>query len=191
MSVTHIPRPRRVPRGYERAPARAPKRVLGGQYVADLPDQEVVVFLVGMRINRLRRVGSWWPVFRAMRPMIIEAMRTNAGLLHAQPLVGGRTIVVVQYWRSAEELGRYARNSGMLHAPAWAEFNRAAAGTGDVGIFHETYVVPRESIESVYGNMPAFGLARALGLHERGAGEPVVDANRRMGTTTPEYADAP
>lgn len=190
MSELHIPTPRRVPRGYESAPTRAPEGVLGGQYVAGLPEEEVVVFLIGMRINRLRRPSSWWPVFRAMRPMIAEAMRADAGLLHVEPFLGGRTLLVVQYWRSAEELGRYARDATKRHAPAWARFNRLVAGTGDVGIFHETYVVPREGIENVYGNMPAFGLARALGVRDRGTGQAAVAANRRMGTTVPEYVDA-
>jgi hypothetical protein len=34
-------------------------------------------------------------------------------------------------------------------------------GSGDVGIWHETYVVGAGAYESVYSNMPVFGLAAA------------------------------
>ena len=65
--------------------------------------------------------------------------------------------------RSAEELGAYARNQDFTHARAWAAFNRSAAATGDVGIFHETYRVGPGRVETLYGNMPPFGLAAAVG----------------------------
>ena len=35
---------------------------------------------------------------------------------------------------------------------------------GDVGIFHETYLVPEGQYECVYNNMPTYGLAKA-GAH--------------------------
>ncbi|MGO1851013.1 monooxygenase family protein, partial [Microbacterium sp.] len=37
-------------------------------------DGELVVFLIGMRINRWSHVRDWWPTFRAMPPMITELM---------------------------------------------------------------------------------------------------------------------
>jgi hypothetical protein len=40
-------------------------------------------------------------------------------------------------------------------------FNRRVGYTGDVGFWHETYVVPAGRYETVYGNMPRFGLAVA------------------------------
>jgi hypothetical protein len=73
----------------------------------------------------------------------------------------------VQYWRSAEQLGRYARDPHLAHQPAWSNHNRRAAASGDVGIWHESYVVPAASIESLYANMPAFGLGEALGAVPR------------------------
>ena len=38
---------------------------------------------------------------------------------------------------------------------------RTALGSGDVGIWHETYQVPVADLETVYVDMPAFGLAAA------------------------------
>ncbi|HEY0644658.1 MAG TPA: DUF4188 domain-containing protein, partial [Nocardioides sp.] len=125
--------PRRVPRGYATAPGRSPKGVRGGQYVADPTTDDVVVFVIGMRINRLRKVRSWWPTFTGMPKMLRELEKTDRGLLGVHSFFGGRTLLTVQYWRSAEELGAYARDMSMSHAPAWGAFNKQAAGTGDVG----------------------------------------------------------
>ena len=35
-------------------------------------DGDFVVFLIGMRINKIWKVHKWWPVFQAMRPMLKE-----------------------------------------------------------------------------------------------------------------------
>jgi hypothetical protein len=136
--------------------------------VAESPEKTVVVFLIGMRINRWRRVRSWWPAFVGMPRMLTElGKHPEAGLLGARSYWSGRNLLTVQYWRSAEQLGRYARDPQLAHQPAWNRHNRRAAGTGDVGIWHESYVVPAASIESLYANMPAFGLGAALGAGPR------------------------
>ena len=179
---------RRVPRAYANAAAAAPDRVCAGQYVADPQSDDVVVFLVGMRINRLRRLHSWWPTFVGMPRMLRELQACGPGTARrAHAFRAGRTFLVVQYWRSAEELGRYTRDASLSHAPVWAAFNKRVAATGDVGIFHETYVVPRDGIESRYGNMPLFGLGAAHGLLARGRSSARTAANRRLATTEPAY----
>jgi len=122
---------------------------------------EFVVFLIGMRINRLWKPHKWLPVARAMRRMLaeLEADR-DAGFLGVESWPGNPS-VMVQYWRSFEDLERYATDKAREHAPAWAAFNRAVASNGDVGIWHETYRVRAGDYECVYNNMPLFGLARA------------------------------
>src|SRR3712207_1770224 len=175
MSVDHLSRP------YAGVADRVPKGVLPAQQVAEVAGDEVVVFLIGMRINRLRKVRSWWPAFVAMPKMLAElAKHPEDGLLHARSFWSGRTFLVVQYWESVEQLGAYARNAERAHAPAWSAFNRGAAGTGDVGIFHETYVVPREGVESLYANLPPLGLAAAHGAAPR-PGRRSRRAERRVG----------
>ncbi len=181
---------RRVPRAYASAHGRTPKGVRGGQYVADPQSDDVVVFVIGMRINRLRKVRSWWPAFVGMPRMLRELAEADRGLLGAHTLWAGRVLLTIQYWRSAEELGSYARDASLSHAPAWGAFNKHAAATGDVGIFHETYVVPADRVESVYGNMTAFGLAKAVGSVERGRRGPTT-AHQRLETTEPDYVEAP
>lgn len=180
---------RRVPRAYATAPDRAPRGVRGGQYVADPGSEDVVVFIIGMRINRLRKVRSWWPSFVGMPTMLKELAQSDSGLLGVHTFWMGRTLLTIQYWRSAEELGAFARDASMSHAPAWAAFNRSAAATGDVGIFHETYVVPSDRIETVYGNMSVFGLGAAVGAVERGGRTAATTAHRRLETSEPEYVD--
>lgn len=181
---------RRVPRAYASAVGRTPAGVRSGQYVADPQTDEVVVFVIGMRINRLRKVRSWWPAFVGMPRMLRELAEADRGLLGAHTLWAGRLFLTIQYWRSAEELGAYARDASLSHAPAWGAFNKRAAATGDVGIFHETYVVPSDRVESLYGNMTEFGLAAALGSVERGSRNPTT-AHRRLEATEPDYVDAP
>ena len=69
--------------------------------------------------------------------------------------------LLVQYWRSFEDLEKFARNPDDPHMPAWQRFNREARKGGAVGIWHETYLVEPGSYEAIYANMPEFGLAKA------------------------------
>ena len=124
-------------------------------------DSEFVVFLIGMRINRLWKLHKWLPVALAMPRMIRELeAHPETGFLGVQQWFGNPTIMV-QYWRSFELLERYAKDRDQSHLPAWAAFNKAVASNGDVGIWHETYRVRPGDYECVYNNMPLFGLAKA------------------------------
>ncbi|MFG3156306.1 DUF4188 domain-containing protein [Streptomyces sp. NPDC048219] len=137
---------------------------------------EVTVLLIGMRINRFWAVHQWLPVLLAMLRMLRELEKApDRGLLGRVLLTASpRTYYVVQYWESKEKLYRYAHSPDMFHHRAWAIINRkerAGRVRGHVGLWHETYVVPEGSYESIYADMPAFGLAAAHGqvpLAERG-----------------------
>ena len=83
--------------------------VINGRQTAAL-DDDVVVFIIGMRINRLRRVRSWLPAFQAMPRMLRElGADPELGLLNVQTFWAGRVLMGVQYWRSFEHLERYRR----------------------------------------------------------------------------------
>jgi len=124
-------------------------------------DGEVIVFLIGMRINRGWKLHKWLPIARAMPRMLRELEASpNTGFLGFHTWFGNPTITL-QYWRSFDDLERYAKDATRLHRPAWAAFNRAVASNGDVGIWHETYRVRPGDFECIYNNMPPFGLARA------------------------------
>jgi hypothetical protein len=125
---------------------------------------DFVVFLIGMRINNLFKVHKWLPVAMAMPRMLKELeQRPELGFLHAETWFS-RTIIVLQYWRSVEDLLAYAKNRDAAHLPAWQAFNKTVGTDGSVGIWHETYAVSRGAYESVYVNMPPFGLGKAGSL---------------------------
>jgi hypothetical protein len=125
-------------------------------------DESFVVFLIGMRINSCWKVHKWLPVVLAMPRMLRELEADpESGLLNYETLLNLRTITTVQYWDSFESLREYARDVEREHVPAWASYNESNAETGDVGIFHETYVVEPDDCETVYNNMPEFGLGGA------------------------------
>ncbi len=126
-------------------------------------DGELVVFLIGMRINQPWRPDRWLPVFVAMPKMIAELEADpESGLLGHRLVFDPRGPWLVQYWSSQRKLYDYASNPSATHRPAWTLFNRKArAAPGAVGIWHETFLVARA--ESVYVAMPVSGLARATG----------------------------
>ena len=132
-----------------------------GRYTAQ-SDEPFVVFMIGMRVNRLLQFGKWIPVAKAMPRMLTELKRQpELGLLHAEFFLYWRGVAVVQYWRSFEHLHAYAHERNAAHLPAWAEFNRRIGTSGSVGIWHETYTVAQGQYECVYANMPRFWLAGA------------------------------
>ncbi|MEH0418221.1 DUF4188 domain-containing protein [Streptomyces sp. B21-083] len=130
---------------------------------------DVVVLLIGMRINHFWAVHHWFPVLTAMPRMLRELAKDPArGLLkHVLLTASPRTYYVVQYWESKEKLYAYAAAPDMFHHKAWGALNRKEREgkvRQHVGLWHETYVVPEGSYESIYADMPAFGLAAAHGV---------------------------
>lgn len=135
-------------------------KVHAGRNTAEMSDS-FVVFLIGMRFNKPLKVHKWLRVANAMPKML--------RVLHEYPELGclgyhqwyGRTTIAVQYWRDFESLDRFARDRDLPHLEPWRAFNRAVRDAGDVGIWHETYRVNARDYETVYSNMPVFGLAAA------------------------------
>lgn len=123
-------------------------------------DGDFVVLLIGMRINKPWLVHKWMPVARAMFRMIKELeQHPESGFLGYEQ--GGGPGLMVQYWRSYEQLERFARDPDQTHFPAWVAFNKAnARARGDVGIWHETYSIRAGEYETVYSGMPAYGLGK-------------------------------
>ena len=70
----------------------------------------------------------------------------------------------MQYWRSHGELLTFARSKQATHFPAWVKFNEYVALNGDVGLWHEIYVVQADQMEGLYRNMEPIGLGRFLGV---------------------------
>ncbi|MEU4241122.1 DUF4188 domain-containing protein [Actinoplanes sp. NPDC026619] len=136
-------------------------KVVPGYMTAEI-EGDFVVFLIGMRINKWWKLHKWLPVAAAMGPMLRELIRRKElGLLHFTTWVGPRGPLIVQYWRSAEHLEDFAKDARLPHRPAWKRWNKTVGDSGDVGVWHETYVVHDGTFEVLYGNMPPFGLAEA------------------------------
>ena len=140
-------------------------QIFRGRWTARL-DEPYVVFVIGMRINAPWKAHRWLPVLSAMPRMIAElSKRPELGYLGGSTWFG-RTIVMVQYWRSFEALEAYAKSRDGEHLPAWTAFNRAIGSSGDIGVYHETYRVAPGSYENIYVNMPRtlFGAIAPLTL---------------------------
>src|SRR4051812_37849514 len=137
---------------------------------------DFVVFLIGMRVNRWWKVHRWLRVAAAMPRMLRELeQHPELGFLGGESWFG-RTTMLVSYWRSTEHLLAYAKSRTAQHLPAWRDFNQTVGTNGDVGIWHETYRVHPGDYESVYVNMPGFGLGKvgtlvdAVGAREHAQG---------------------
>ncbi|MCM3781848.1 DUF4188 domain-containing protein [Neobacillus mesonae] len=138
-------------------------QVYSGRYTVDSTEADnVVVFIIGMRINKWLSFNKWVPVLKAMPPMIRELYtHKELGCLSMENFFSLRTTLLIQYWRSEEDLLNYAR--GKLHLKAWSDFNKKVGNNDAVGIYHETYIVSKGQYETLYGNMPKFGLGKVFG----------------------------
>lgn len=137
------------------------KRIYSGRYTAENADN-VVVFIIGMRINKPLAIHKWLPVSLAMPGMVKElySNKDKLGFLSMESFFGLRTTVMIQYWRSTDDLLTYARNG--LHLEAWKRFNDKVGNNNAVGVYHETYEIKRGDYECIYVNMPQYGLGKAL-----------------------------
>ncbi len=125
-------------------------------------DEPFVLFLIGMRLNALWKPWTWAPILPTMPNMLRELSRhPHLGYLGGDVWIG-RTIICVQYWKDFDSLEAYARNPDHQHLPAWAKFNRLRAASPDVGVWHETYEIDPGKWESIYVNMPPFGLGKVF-----------------------------
>jgi Domain of unknown function (DUF4188) len=127
-------------------------------------DGDLVVFLIGMRVNKPWRPDLWLPVFAAMPSMLAELSKNpDSGLLGYRLVFDPRGPWLVQYWTSVNKLYAYASDTSAEHRPAWTRFNqRARKAPGAVGIWHETFEVSRA--ESIYVGMPPSGIGAAAQL---------------------------
>jgi len=139
------------------------KHLFTGRYTTE-NEEDIVVFVIGMRVNKRLAVHKWLPVFLAMPGMIRELYtnKEDLGFLSMESYFGLRTTAMIQYWRSMDDLLAYAKFE--KHMNAWKNFYKKIGNNQTVGIYHETYQVKKGNYESFYGNMPHYGLGKALDL---------------------------
>lgn len=134
-------------------------KIINQRMTAEI-EGDFVVFLIGMRINRLWKFHKWIPVALAMPKMLKElSMNPESGFLGFQ-IAGAIPPFIVQYWKSFEHLEAYAKDRMGQHYPAWKSFNMKIKSNGDVGIWHETFKVKAGEYECIYNNMPKYGLGK-------------------------------
>ena len=92
--------------------------ISAGRFTARL-DKPVVLFLIGMRINRLWDLKRWPMVARAMPRMLAELdAKPGSGLLWYRNYISPPVVMVQQYWESFDKLLAYAHDRGGEHFPA-------------------------------------------------------------------------
>lgn len=138
-------------------------KIYPGRFTAQT-DQPFVVFLIGMRINNFWAFRKWLPVARAMPPMLRDLYaHPEKGFLGGTFAVTAGGPLLVQYWRSFEDLERFARDPADPHLSAWKRFYQSLKDEDpSVGVWHETYLIEPGHYEAVYSKMPRFGLASVM-----------------------------
>ena len=120
---------------------------------------DFVVFIIGARFNRWWTLPKYFWFLSTMPKMLAEvAARPESGFLGWEAM--GLT-ANMQYWPSLEHLTAYSRDRDQTHYPYWVKFNKEIGSNGDIGIWHETFLVRAGEYECIYNNMPLRGLAKA------------------------------
>jgi hypothetical protein len=136
--------------------------IFSGRFTAKT-DKPFVVFMIGMRINKLWAVHKWMPTAASMPPMLKALYeRPELGFLGGESMLFWRGTCLVTYWRSFEDLHRFAHSKDQTHLESWKKFRKNVGDDGSVGIWHETYQINPGQFECVYGNMPKFGLGAVM-----------------------------
>ena len=146
-----------------------------------------VLFMIGARLNRPWKLNVVLPFLATMPPMLKElAAEPALGLLHVRQQFGPSGAMLIQYWRSFEHLEAYARAPDRQHLPVWQWFNGKLGSNGDIGIWHETYLIEPGRYESVYNNMSPYGLGAAGKLVDAVGARQSAHARIKAAATTAE-----
>lgn len=138
-------------------------QVFRGRHMAEI-DGDFVVLLIGARLNLRHPVQTFKDLGGrrgGMKPML------DYLVAHPEKGLLGYTMgypVMVQYWRSFEHLEAFARDDSDPHTLTWRNYWRRVGTSQGTGIWHETYLIRAGDYETIYANMPAFGLGAATRL---------------------------
>jgi hypothetical protein len=159
------PRDRQESESMERIVARVPESI-----------EELCLVRLGLVARSLRA----WPfavrIGRSIERSAKEAAESGAGLLSNEwfPLGWGH-FGVLQYWSSFDALDAWSHRPP--HSEWWREALERMRKRGDFGIYHETFVVPRAGVESIYLNSPKIGL-RKFGVEGEAVGSSTTSRDR-------------
>jgi hypothetical protein len=103
---------------------------------------------------RLFSLRLGWTIDRASA----EAVAAGAGLLRSERFaIDASHFGVLQYWRSFADLEAWSHRPP--HAEWWRKAVERMRTKRDFGVYHETFLVPRDRIEAIYLDCAATGLA--------------------------------
>jgi hypothetical protein len=128
-------------------------------------DGEFVVYINGMRLNKLRAIHKYLIAGRKLAAMFdrLEA-DPDSGFLGYEPAIRGlRSGAAIQYWRSLEDLRAFAQDSDDHHVGAWKWANESIR-KGEIGFWAELYVIGDENYETFYRDVPPIGLGQIADL---------------------------
>ena len=136
-------------------------QMIKDKFIAEI-DEPVVVFLVGGHSNNILAVRHWFWIARSFLSLV-RYLNTHpeTGYLggHVMYRLLPFGMILQSYWRSVDDLERFARSKDQPHLKAWTHFVRNVATTGALSIWHETYIAEPGKYEAVYGTMAPYGLA--------------------------------
>jgi hypothetical protein len=140
-------------------------QIYNGKYTSK-PENPFVVFIFGMRINSILYFWLWLPfLFRLIRMVKRLRQYRDSGMMNAHIFLSGKGLGVMQYWESFDKLENFALDNNDMHMPNNKKYKKSVGKSGLVGIWHETYLVEQDKFETMYYNMPKWGLARATNHH--------------------------
>ena len=136
-------------------------QVMLGRHTADI-DGPFVVFLIGLRLNRLWAIHKWWkPMMNTLGILRFLRRTPPEGYLGGELALYSKGVMMVQYWRGFDTLEAFSHDKLAPHLGAWVHLGRQSKTDHTFGFWHETYQVQPDAYECIYGNMPVFGLAKA------------------------------
>jgi hypothetical protein len=125
-----------------------------GRYSTSI-DGPFVVFLIGVRINRLLAIGKWLPVTKAMGPMRKELYANpSPGLLAAYSSMYWRGIMVTQYWAASTISSSRPNHAMPCTSRHGRPSTRPSAQTVESASGTKPTRSPKGQYECVYANMP-------------------------------------
>jgi hypothetical protein len=137
--------------------------IFPGRYAAR-SDSDFVLFRIGMRFNGRRGIGAALKTFFTLMPAMLaeQQAQPEIGMLSTSIALSWPVIQMTQFWRSFDDLERYATAPDGRHTNAWRWFNKLGRANEGTGVWHETYRIAPGSFEAIYVNMPRYGLAAAV-----------------------------
>jgi hypothetical protein len=148
--------------------------------VALLPETitELCFIRLGLQPKGFRSLPFAARLRKAIDRAAADAIADGAGLLHSEAFaINWRHFGVLQYWRSFEELEAWSHRPP--HSDWWRDALARMRTRRDFGIYHETFLVPRDRIESIYLNCTPAGLA-SFGTLREPVG-PLATSKARLG----------